>query len=410
MDTKQLPAHPSLEQYKKKAKDLLKNLKSANPDALQRLKKYHPRLGKHSDSQLESANLALADAQVVIAREHGFESWPRFAEHIEGLSRKHSPVSRFEAAVDAVVTGDEQQLEQLLGEHPELIRERSMRAHHATLLNYVGANGVEHYRQKTPKNTVRIAQILLRAGADVHAVAELYGGSDTLGLAATSVFPSLAGVQEALIDVLVQHGASINEARLVNGCLANGRGRAATHIAKLGGRLDLEGAAGVGRLELVKTFFNEDGSLKTLATQKQMENGFMWACEYGWTEVVEFLLNSGMGVDAAPRGETGLHWAAYGAHVDIVRRLLGKKSPVEIRDQRFGSTPLEWALHAWNDPPFEAAPDHCIHYYQVIALLSVAGAKIHPERFASRSGAQLLEKMRADPRMVAALQGEMSAQ
>src|SRR5206468_6302768 len=52
----------------------------------------------------------------------------------------------------------------------------------------VSAGPEQHlrYRQKTPKNAVRIAEVLLRAGADINAVADIYGGSDTLGLAATS--------------------------------------------------------------------------------------------------------------------------------------------------------------------------------------------------------------------------------
>src|SRR5436190_2935264 len=206
MDTKELPAHPSLEQYKKQAKDLLKSSKAGDGEALQltlqRIKKDHPRFGRLADLELPGAKLALADAQLVIAREHGFESWPRFAKHIEGLTRQNSPVSRFESAVDAIVTGDVAKLNQLLGKDPELVRERSTFLHHATLLHYVGANGVENYRQKTPKNAVQVAEVLLRAGADVNAVADIYGGSDSLGLAATSVFPFLTGVQDALIDIV----------------------------------------------------------------------------------------------------------------------------------------------------------------------------------------------------------------
>jgi hypothetical protein len=54
----------------------------------------------------------------------------------------------------------------------------------------VSANGVEGYRQKTPKNIVEIAKVLLNAGADVNAEAEVYGGgATTLGLVATSVYP-----------------------------------------------------------------------------------------------------------------------------------------------------------------------------------------------------------------------------
>src|SRR4051812_34963009 len=82
MDSKELPARPSLEQYKKQAKDLLKNFKSGHREALQltleRIKKDHPRFGRVGELELKGATLALADAQLIIAREHGFESWPRF--------------------------------------------------------------------------------------------------------------------------------------------------------------------------------------------------------------------------------------------------------------------------------------------------------------------------------------------
>ena len=46
----------------------------------------------------------------------------------------------------------------------------------ATLLHYVAANGVEGYRQLTPPNAVAIADALLDAGADVDALADMYGG------------------------------------------------------------------------------------------------------------------------------------------------------------------------------------------------------------------------------------------
>src|SRR5438874_2131180 len=171
MDTKELPAHPSLEQYKKQAKDLVKSSKSGRREALQvtlqRIKKDHPRFGRLADLELQGTKLALADAQLVIAREHGFESWPRFAKHIEGLTRQNSPVSRFESAVDAVVTGDVAKLNELLGEDPKLVRERSTFLHHATLLHYVDANGVENYRQKTPKNACKIQGIRCLVSTDL---------------------------------------------------------------------------------------------------------------------------------------------------------------------------------------------------------------------------------------------------
>ena len=114
MDARKLPARPSVEQYKKQAKDLVKSRKAGDPESIQRIKHYHPRLNKLSDSEIGSAMFALADAQLVVAREHTFESWPEFVKHIEGMSRRSSPVSQFEAAVDAIVTGDAATLDQLL--------------------------------------------------------------------------------------------------------------------------------------------------------------------------------------------------------------------------------------------------------------------------------------------------------
>ena len=102
MEARHLPARPSLEHYKKQAKDFVKNFKSADLDAIQRTRNSHP----HADNFLNSASLkakfALADAQLIIAREHGSESWPRFAKHIQSLTRRVSFES-LETAVAALI-------------------------------------------------------------------------------------------------------------------------------------------------------------------------------------------------------------------------------------------------------------------------------------------------------------------
>lgn len=272
------------------------------------------------------------DARSILVREHDFGSWSDFEKHTEALGRVNSSAAQFEAAADAVVVGDAVTLEGLLRDVPEVIRARSARRHRATLLHYVGANGVEGWRQKTPPNAVQIAEILIRAGAEVDAMADMYGGSTTLGLVATSIHPLLAGVQNDLMEALLKHGAAIDHPRgagngqgIVNGCLANGRPGAAGFLAERGAQLDLEAAAGVGRMDLVAGFFNDDGSLKENATRAQLNSGFQWACEYGWTGVVDFLLQRGIEVGEMHRGQTGLHWAAYGGHADIVRLLLERR-------------------------------------------------------------------------------------
>jgi len=61
------------------------------------------------------------------------------------------------------VSGDTDKLRRLLYAHPQLARARSTREHRATLLHYVSANGVEGYRQLSPKNSGEIAEMLIAA-------------------------------------------------------------------------------------------------------------------------------------------------------------------------------------------------------------------------------------------------------
>src|SRR5439155_12731692 len=129
-----------------------------------------------------------------------------------------------------------------------------------------------------------------------------------------------------------------------------GRGPAAEYIAARGVALNLEGAAGVGQLDVVQSFFTANGRLKAPATQEEMADAFVAACGYGKTSVVEFLLERGMDVTAKLKnhGQTGLHGAAGGGFVDTVDLLLKWRAPVDARDDSFGGTPLGWAFHGWS--------------------------------------------------------------
>lgn len=93
MPDRELPARPNLEQYKKQAKDLVQNHGLGVPDALERVGRCHPRLHSLPKPDIHRAPFSLTDAQLVIAREHGFESWPKFAKHIEMLHLIHSVAS-----------------------------------------------------------------------------------------------------------------------------------------------------------------------------------------------------------------------------------------------------------------------------------------------------------------------------
>lgn len=390
MHARQLPSQPNLEQYRKQAKDLVKARRSADKDALRRIQRYHPRFRTLPEAEFPGCAFALTDAQLVIAREHGFESWPKFVKHIEALAQSGSSISKFEFAADAVIEGNAETLQRLLRDDPKLIQERSTREHRATLLHYVSANGVEDYRQKCPGNALEIAKILLKAGAEVNAPANAYGKSTALGLVATSIHPARAGVQIDLLQTLIAAGASVDGApggwNPLNAALANGRPEAAEFLAHNGARIDLEGAAGLGRLDLVKTFFNQDGSLKSNAAKAQLESGFMWACEYGRVNVVEFLLNSGFAVDTQASGMTGLHWAVIGGHLDTIKFLLRCGAPLEVKNH-YGGTVLGQATWAvTHSDPVCRWPKFDPDWAQIIQLLIDSGARIEEADFPTGNG------------------------
>src|SRR5258706_13778341 len=132
-DALPLPPRPNLEQYKKLAKDFQRACKSSDAGAIRdwaarwaetlaRLQgqeitpELRRRIGfeaerrerqwlKYKQTNERAARCRLADAQFFVARGHGFASWPKFARHLEGMARFHSPVLNFEGAVDRIVDG-----------------------------------------------------------------------------------------------------------------------------------------------------------------------------------------------------------------------------------------------------------------------------------------------------------------
>jgi Ankyrin repeats (many copies) len=97
------PPRPiNLDKYRIQAEDLLKQAHAAQPNALDRLRKYHP----EGESWPATDGFQLADAQVVVARENDFPAWAKFAEHLIFLD-----------AVNALDAGNYSWLEDLLDGH-----------------------------------------------------------------------------------------------------------------------------------------------------------------------------------------------------------------------------------------------------------------------------------------------------
>jgi ankyrin repeat protein len=392
-DVRQLPLRPNLDQYKKQAKDLVKSVKDDDAPALELIKKFHP----HSDKFIAPGSLnsafKLADAQFVIGRSFGFESWPKFAAHVESVSRENSPSSNFEQAAGAIVNGDLDKLRRLLAANPELIHLRSEREHNGTLLHYVSANGLEDYRQKTPANIVAVAEVLFDAGADVNAEANMYGGRDTiLGLAASSIHPENAGVMEPLLQILVQRGASVTgvpgKYPPLMAAITNHRPAAVDALFNLGAPVhDIISAAAVGDIDKVKSYLNEDGSLDPAAmlsgdlpylTKMPADHiaaAFIFAGVYGRAEVLELMMSRKVSPGVLFDGFTALHWACGYGHLEAIDLLLEHKAPLEIKNS-YGGTVLDSTLwFGYN------APAKNVDYRKIIRRLIDTGARtgVYPE-------------------------------
>lgn len=87
---KSLPVQVSFVQLKHQAKDLLRELRAGGQEASVRFRDHHTRATKRSEA-------TLSDAQLVIAREYGFASWPKLKQHVELLTSVDSRVRKLQA-------------------------------------------------------------------------------------------------------------------------------------------------------------------------------------------------------------------------------------------------------------------------------------------------------------------------
>jgi hypothetical protein len=99
---------------------------------------------------------------------------------------------------------------------------------------------------------------------------------------------------------------------------------------------------------------------------------------------------------ASPRlrgifGETALHWAAMLGEDRLTRKLI-PVSDIDLKDEKYSSPPLGWAIHQYFDP-LERGREKQL---KVVANLVAAGATVESECINS-------DRVRNDPAMLAAL-------
>lgn len=355
----------SLVNYQNQADDLLAGWKARDEDAIRIAVHTHPKFlnpdipwlpKKLTKEDVLSASFDESDARLAVARWYDFADWLRLEEYVVAVTQDNSPVARFEAAVEAVIDGQVNVLASLVRNHPELVRARSTRVthfdppvHRATLLHYVAANGVEGYRQRTPPNAVDVATTLLRASADVDALADMYGGQvTTMSMLVSSGHPEKAGVQVALVHTLIDFGAAVE----VRGsgewtsplatALAFGYLPAAEALVRRGAAIDtLPIAAGMGRVDDARR-------LVPTASELDRHRATALAAQLGHVEILQMLLDAGEDPNRYnPKGNHGhstpLHQAVWSGRDAVVRLLVERGARLDIRDTIHEGTPLDWA-------------------------------------------------------------------
>ena len=323
-----LPIGIDVEQYKRQAKELLKDARLGDVDAEARVREHHPDKSRASTS----ATLKLADAQLVIARENGFASWTRFAEYLH-----------FRNAVAALDAGDAERLVAILDAYPSVLRYECRVGEWyesgyfagATLLWHIAGNPI---RAPLPRNIVEIARVIV-ARRVAKKDAEM-----TIGLLLTSKQASEAGVALPLIDLLVSAGArfDVERADVLSAPLLNLAPETARALVSRGAPMQLRHAAALGDIDALSQM------LASRVTQAALDDALIFASIRGQLEAAALLVDRGAKGDVllspgdrSPR--TALHEAANRGFAEVVEMLLEVGASATVLDARWGGTAAGWA-------------------------------------------------------------------
>ncbi len=348
----------NLEQLRKQAKELVRAARAGEPEALARL---------------GDLPVRLASAQLVLAREHGYASWPALVhalveqpfrsdrEYYEGraqgiatvrgvpieearrdLAARHglpswaalvrraaaltdSPTP-FALAYRAVEDGDRGRLEELLDLHPELVVQR-------------GTNGNDLLGMAGDRELVRL---LLARGADVNRGND-YGW--------TKLHQAGYGNDVELARLVLAAGARTDlSARGDGGTpLVQALFWGHREVVELLGEepRNLRVAAGLGRVDLIdelagtpaagahRGFYRPHGGFPAWQPsddpQEVLDEALVWAAKADRVDAISRLVELGAQVDADPYRGTPLTWAACNGRVAAIERLLELGADVNAR-------------------------------------------------------------------------------
>lgn len=328
---------------------LLQTRQSAGPAALEQIREWHPQFSGCSNDEILRAPFTQAHAQLVYAREHGFDTWDELARRVKLLASdsRAEATEPFLAAFRTLHSGDVAALNTLLRRSPRLAQERGTNGN--TLLNLA----VSIAAKANYEVGQAVIESLLAAGADVN---------DSNNRGWTPLHQAAYSNQRDIAAVLMRSGADLD---------AEAHGSGGTpliaalfwghcEVADLLGRQsvapgNLRAAAGLGDQELVEKCFSAEKLTPEACAargfyrphsgfpdwqpsadpQEVLNEALVWACKSGRMEVLPRLVRAGARLDADPYRGTPLIWAAVCNRVETAEWLIDQGAIVD-RKAGFG--------------------------------------------------------------------------
>jgi ankyrin repeat protein len=142
LPTHKLPERPDLDQLRRQAKELLEGFRAGEESALAQVRRFY--------GDADPAKFALHDAQLVLARSYGYDSWPKLKAYVDGVTVKR--------LIEAVRANDIEQVRAVLMIRPELINTVEAWNKEFTALHYAVLD-------RRPE----MVRTLIELGADPHA-------------------------------------------------------------------------------------------------------------------------------------------------------------------------------------------------------------------------------------------------
>jgi ankyrin repeat protein len=270
--------------------------------------------------------VSAADARRDLAARHGFSSWRELRRHVEAMQSGDEPPTPFVLAYQAIEDNDRERVVGLLDRFPDLAVQRGTNGN--DLLGMAG--------------DLAIVSLLLERGADPNRGND-YGW--------TKLHQAGYGNDRELAKLMLAAGARTDP-------FARGEGGTPLvaalfwghrEVAPLLGRepANLRVAAGLGDLELIRDvvgtpqagayrgFYRPHGGFPAWQPaddpQEVLDEALVWAAKSDRPQALRLLVELGARVDADPYRGTALTWAAANGRVDSIRTLVELGADVDQR-------------------------------------------------------------------------------